>query len=60
MSNTSIRILKTAGLLACTSLIAVGVSQATADQDAEGVEHHVSEETLSAFREFLKEREPGA
>ncbi len=38
-------------------LIAVGVSSATADQDAEGVEHHVSEETLKAFRKFLKEQE---
>ncbi len=30
-------------------LIAVGVSPETADTDAEGVEHHVSEETLSVF-----------
>jgi DtxR family manganese transport transcriptional regulator len=30
-------------------LIAVGVSPETADTDAEGVEHHVSEETLAVF-----------
>jgi DtxR family manganese transport transcriptional regulator len=34
-------------------LIALGVDAETADMDAEGIEHHVSEETLKAFRTFL-------
>jgi len=33
-------------------LIALGVSRETAQKDAEGIEHHVSEETLAAFRRF--------
>ena len=35
-------------------LIAIGVNDDVAEQDAEGVEHHVSEQTLSKFKEFLK------
>ncbi len=35
-------------------LIAVGVSPETADTDAEGIEHHVSEETLSVFAAVAK------
>jgi len=31
-------------------LLAIGVSEQTAVQDAEGVEHHVSTETLEAFQ----------
>jgi len=34
-------------------LIALGVAPETAEADSEGIEHHVSEETLSAFRRFL-------
>ena len=34
-------------------LIAVGVPQDAAEQDAEGIEHHVSETTLQAFGRFL-------
>lgn len=34
-------------------LRAVGVSADTARIDAEGIEHHVSEETLVAFRQYL-------
>ena len=34
--------------------IFVGVNDDVAEQDAEGVEHHVSEQTLSKFKEFLK------
>jgi DtxR family manganese transport transcriptional regulator len=34
-------------------LLAIGVSDATAKIDSEGVEHHVSEETLSAFRRII-------
>ncbi|HNQ92822.1 MAG TPA: manganese-binding transcriptional regulator MntR [Alphaproteobacteria bacterium] len=35
-------------------LRAIGVDERTAHLDAEGVEHHVSPKTLSAFRRFLK------
>ena len=34
-------------------LVALGVGAKTAEQDAEGIEHHVSNETLDAFRGFL-------
>jgi DtxR family transcriptional regulator, manganese transport regulator len=34
-------------------LIAVGVDSETADADAEGIEHHVSDSTLAAFRRYL-------
>ena len=34
-------------------LVAVGVPQDSAEQDAEGIEHHVSETTLEAFGRFL-------
>ncbi len=34
-------------------LIAVGVDPAIAEADSEGIEHHVSEATLTAFRAFL-------
>jgi DtxR family manganese transport transcriptional regulator len=35
-------------------LLALGVSPETARLDAEGIEHHVSSETLDAFRIFAK------
>lgn len=35
-------------------LCALGISAETARIDAEGIEHHVSAETLEAFRAFLK------
>ena len=35
-------------------LMAIGVNEDVAEQDAEGVEHHVSEQTLTKFREFLR------
>lgn len=35
-------------------LRSLGVSEKTAEMDAEGVEHHVSEETLRAFQKFIK------
>lgn len=35
-------------------LLAVGVPAEAAEQDAEGIEHYVSEVTLSAFGHFLK------
>ena len=34
----------------------IGVSPETARVDAEGIEHHVSEETLAAFRHFIAGR----
>ena len=35
-------------------LMALGVDWETADADAEGLEHHVSQKTLNAFRIFLR------
>lgn len=40
-------------------LISLGVNAATADSDAEGIEHHVSTETLDAFRAHLKRQKRG-
>ncbi len=37
-------------------LEALGISTATARLDAEGIEHHVSDETLRAFKRFLEVR----
>lgn len=37
-------------------LIAVGLDAETAEQDAEGLEHHASEEALAAFARFLAKR----
>lgn len=37
-------------------LRAVGVPEDAAEQDAEGIEHHVSEATLQAFAQFLATR----
>ena len=34
-------------------LLALGVGREAAEDDAEGIEHHVSAETLEAFRRFL-------
>lgn len=34
-------------------LVALGVDEATAELDAEGIEHHASEQTLKAFQAFL-------
>ncbi|MCB1563613.1 MAG: manganese-binding transcriptional regulator MntR [Alphaproteobacteria bacterium] len=41
-------------LIVLAFLKAIGVSDETAEMDAEGVEHHVSEETLAAFRRFTE------
>jgi len=35
-------------------LLALGVKEASARRDAEGIEHHVSDDTLEAMREFLE------
>lgn len=37
-------------------LRALGVSEVIARMDAEGIEHHVSEETLQLMREFISRR----
>src|SRR5687768_15735316 len=37
-------------------LIAIGVPEAIAESDAEGIEHHVSRETLAAFVRHLRSR----
>ncbi|HTW27589.1 MAG TPA: manganese-binding transcriptional regulator MntR [Acetobacteraceae bacterium] len=37
-------------------LAAIGVSDASARRDAEGIEHHVSEETLQAMARFVEGR----
>lgn len=39
-------------------LRALGVSEATARQDAEGVEHHVSVETIDIMRRFAEDQAP--
>ena len=38
-------------------LVAVGVPADAAEQDAEGIEHHVSDATLQAFSRFLQRPE---
>lgn len=40
-------------------LLAIGVDEETAKIDSEGVEHHVSAETLDAFRRIIVERQDG-
>ena len=37
-------------------LIAIGVAPAIAEADGEGIEHHVSDATLRAFAQFMRER----
>lgn len=39
-------------------LLSIGVSEATAKIDSEGLEHHVSAETLEAFRRIIEASEP--
>ena len=40
-------------------LVAVGLDAATAEADAEGLEHHVSEAALAAFARFLRTQAKG-
>jgi DtxR family manganese transport transcriptional regulator len=47
---------KTRHRLVVDVLRAIGVPAEAAEQDAEGIEHHVSDITLAAFARFLKER----
>ena len=37
----------------CEFLVALGVDPETAEADAEGIEHHVSDAPLAAFRDYL-------
>ena len=39
-------------------LLAIGVGKETAEADTEGIEHHVSNETLRCMEDFLKGRKP--
>lgn len=41
-------------------LRSLGISERVAEMDAEGIEHHVSAETLAAFKTLLKSRSPVA
>ena len=36
-------------------LLALGITQRTAEIDAEGIEHHVSNETLAVMKRFVRE-----
>ena len=36
-------------------LLAIGVNKETAIRDSEGMEHHVSEETLKVFKKIIRE-----
>lgn len=45
-------------LLVQSFLEAIGVPSAAADSDAEGIEHHISNETLDAMRRFLDALKP--
>ncbi|HLS27607.1 MAG TPA: iron dependent repressor, metal binding and dimerization domain protein [Opitutales bacterium] len=38
-------------------LCGIGVSEGQADADAEGIEHHLSRESLEAMKAFLREKE---
>jgi len=39
-----------------TFLLALGISPETARRDSEGIEHHVSDETLAVFQKFYENR----
>ncbi|MCX6971320.1 MAG: manganese-binding transcriptional regulator MntR [Verrucomicrobia bacterium] len=43
-----------------TFLEALGVAKSTARADAEGIEHHVSDETLKAMEKFLRSSRKGS
>ena len=53
----SVRVIK--GLEELRTLVGqqIGVSEAAAQADAEGIEHHVGDETLIAFARFVKRLE---
>ena len=35
-------------------LLTLGINEETAERDAEGIEHHVSDETLAAFENAIR------
>ena len=37
-------------------LLAIGVNKEVAKRDSEGMEHHVSEETLKAFKKIIRNK----
>jgi DtxR family manganese transport transcriptional regulator len=39
-------------------LLTLGVRRSIAEIDSEGIEHHVSDDTLRAFRRFLRKKKP--
>jgi DtxR family manganese transport transcriptional regulator len=39
-------------------LRAIGIDEETAERDAEGIEHHVSEVTLAAFERVIRSKQP--
>ena len=41
-------------------LLALGVQTETAEIDAEGIEHHVSQETLACMLEYTRQKSPNA
>lgn len=41
-------------------LRAIGISEETAQRDAEGIEHHVSDESLAAFERVIRAKATGA
>lgn len=51
---------RTRHLLVRDFLIALGIAPDIADVDAEGIEHHVSEATLTAFARFIAEGGPSS
>ena len=40
-------------------LVSIGVDAETAEADAEGLEHHVSEQTLNAFKAMIEKKRDG-
>jgi DtxR family transcriptional regulator, manganese transport regulator len=43
--------------LVVSFLLALGVPRSSAESDAEGIEHHLGAETITAFRAFLRRRQ---
>ena len=39
-------------------LLSLGVSERTAEADTEGIEHHISDETVDAIKSFLDQQPP--
>ena len=54
--SNSIRLSRHRHQVVANLLMALGVDEDTAQADAEGMEHHVSQVTLKAFEAFLQAR----